>query len=238
MSGATHDALLDSGRREGARPIRVLIVDDHAVVRRGLRAYLDVIVDVEVVGEAADGEQALREIDAMAAYGEAPDVVLLDLLMPKLDGIATISRINDRHPGVGVVVLTSFGEIERVRAALTSGACGYLLKDAEPGEVVAAIRAAAGGEMFLDPAVARQLTNTLVSPGGEAATLTRRELEVLALVAKGQSNQEIADELYISERTARTHVSNVLRKLGLTSRTQAAVVAVQRGLVPPPHGGR
>ncbi len=213
--------------------VRVMIVDDHAVVRRGIRAYLEVLDDLEVAAEAGNGLEALDLLEAMAAYGELPDVVLIDLLMPKMDGVAASARITQLYPGVKVVVLTSFGEMERVHAALANGASGYLLKDAEPGEVVAAIRAAAVGDVFLDPAVARQLTQEIVSPPTGIGALTGRERDVLILVAQGCSNQEIADELVISERTARTHVSNVLRKLQLTSRTQAALVAVRQGLVPP-----
>jgi len=215
--------------------VRVLIVDDHAVVRRGLRAYLEFVDDLQVVAEAGDGQEALARLDAMAAQGELPDVVLIDLLMPKMDGAAATARITQRFTGVRVVVLTSFGEMERVHAALVNGASGYLLKDAEPTEVVAAIRAAARGNVFLSPAVARQLTQELVSPPTGISALTSRERDVLILVAQGRSNQEIADELVISERTARTHMSNVLRKLQLTSRTQAALVAVRQGLVPPRH---
>ncbi|MEU9335680.1 response regulator transcription factor [Streptomyces sp. NPDC048290] len=213
--------------------IRVLVVDDHVVVRRGIRAYLDVVDDMHVAGEAANGQEALDRLAAMDVHGELPDVVLIDLMMPKVDGVEATARITRRHPGVKVVVLTSFGELERVHAALASGASGYLLKDAEPGEVVAAIRAAASGEVFLDPAVARQLTREIVSPPTGIGALTVRERDVLILVARGCSNQEIADQLVISERTARTHVSNVLHKLQLTSRTQAALVAVRQGLVPP-----
>jgi DNA-binding NarL/FixJ family response regulator len=213
--------------------IRVLIVDDHAVVRRGIRAYLEVLDDLEVAAEAADGQEALEGLESMAAHSELPDVVLIDLLMPRMDGVVATSRITERFPGVRVVVLTSFGEMERVHAALANGASGYLLKDAEPGEVVAAIRAAAKGDVFLDPAVARQLTREIVAPPTGISALTGRERDVLILVAQGHSNQAIADELVISERTARTHVSNVLRKLQLTSRTQAALIAVRQGLLPP-----
>lgn len=213
--------------------IGVLVVDDHAVVRRGLRAYLEVLDDVDVAGEAENGQAALDRLEVMDAHGELPDVVLMDLLMPKMDGAAATAVIVRKFPSVRVVVLTSFGEMERVHQALTNGASGYLLKDAEPSEVVAAIRAAARGDVFLDPAVARQLTKAMVSPPTGLGALTTRERSVLVLVANGRSNQQIADELVISERTARTHVSNVLRKLQLTSRTQAALVAVRQGLVPP-----
>ncbi|SCF64598.1 two component transcriptional regulator, LuxR family [Streptomyces sp. MnatMP-M27] len=213
--------------------IRVLIVDDHIVVRRGIRAYLEVLDDMQVAAEAGNGQEALDRLAAMAVHGDLPDVVLIDLLMPKMNGAAATARIRQLYPDVRVVVLTSFGEMERVHAALANGASGYLLKDAEPSEVVAAIRAAAAGDVFLDPAVARQLTQEIVSPPTGLSALTSRERDVLILVAQGCSNQEIADELIISERTARTHVSNVLRKLQLTSRTQAALVAVRQGLVPP-----
>lgn len=211
----------------------VFIVDDHAVVRRGLRAYLEVLGDLDVAGEASTGQEALDRLASMDAHDELPDVVLMDLLMPTMDGATATAALTAKYPGVKVVVLTSFGEMERVHQALQSGASGYLLKDAEPSEVVAAIRAAASGDVFLDPAVARQLTKAMVSPPSGLGSLTARERSVLVLVANGKSNQEIADELVISERTARTHVSNVLRKLELTSRTQAALVAVRQGLVPP-----
>ncbi|MGV8873456.1 MAG: response regulator [Rhodococcus sp. (in: high G+C Gram-positive bacteria)] len=214
---------------------RVFVVDDHAVVRRGLRAYLEALGDIDVCGEAANGREALDRLEAMNAHAELPDVVLMDLLMPVMDGATATAAITADHPTVKVVVLTSFGEMERVHQALASGASGYLLKDAEPSEVVASIRAAASGEVFLDPAVARQLTKAMVSPPSGLGSLTTRERSVLILVAHGCSNQEIANELVISERTARTHVSNVLRKLELTSRTQAALVAVRQGLVPPQH---
>ncbi|MEV6012804.1 response regulator transcription factor [Streptomyces sp. NPDC051976] len=214
-------------------------MDDHAVVRRGIRAYLDVLDDMEVAEEAANGQEALARLDWMAVNHRLPDVVLMDLLMPRMDGPTTIGAIKQRYPEVQIVVLTSFGEMERVHAALAQGAAGYLLKDAEAGEVVSAIRAAARGEVFLDPAVARGLTQQIVSPPTGLAALTGRERDVLVLVAEGRSNQQIADELVISERTARTHVSNVLRKLRMTSRTQAALFAVHQGLVPhqPPEAG-
>nr|WP_187361126.1 response regulator transcription factor [Phytoactinopolyspora mesophila] len=209
-----------------------MVVDDHAVVRRGITAYLEVLEDLEVAAEASDGADALDRLRLMAAHRELPGVVLLDLLMPKMDGVSTTTKITSLYPDVRVVILTSFGEMERVHAALAAGASGYLLKDADPTEVVAAIRAAARGDVFLHPAIARKLTQEMVSPATGLNSLTGRERDVLVLVAKGHSNQEIADEFVISERTARTHVSNVLRKLQLTSRTQAALVAVRQGLVP------
>jgi DNA-binding NarL/FixJ family response regulator len=214
--------------------IRVFLVDDHAVVRRGMRAFFSMLDDIEVLGEAADGRAALDELAVLAARDDLPDVVLMDLLMPRMDGVATTAAIKKLYPRVEVVALTSFSEAERVHVALEAGAAGYLLKDAEADEVVAAVRAAHRGEVHLDPAVARKLTRSLVAPGRTATALTRREREILVLVAQGKSNHEIARTLVISERTARTHVSNVLSKLGLASRTQAALWAVREGLVPDP----
>ena len=212
--------------RPGERVIRVFLVDDHTVVRRGMRSFFDMLPDIEVIGEAADGQAALDELAVRAKVGDLPDVVLMDLLMPRLDGVAATSAIKQRHPGVQVVALTSFSEAERVHAALVAGAAGYLLKDAEADELAAAIRAAHDGEVHLDPVVARKLTQLLVAPEHTATALTVREREVVVLLASGKSNREIAAELVISERTARTHVSNVLSKLGLASRTQAALWAI------------
>jgi DNA-binding NarL/FixJ family response regulator len=213
--------------------IRVLLVDDHAVVRRGLVAFLDSEPDLTVVGEAEGGAQALDLLTRLASGGLRPHVVLMDLAMEPLDGIETTREIRSRYSDVEVVALTSFGESERVRAALEAGASGYLLKDSEADEVAAAIRAAHRGELPLDPAIAGGLTSSLraQSPGGRDAELTTRELDVLRLLGAGKSNRQIADELVISERTARTHVSNILAKLDLTSRTQAALWAVSQGLV-------
>jgi DNA-binding NarL/FixJ family response regulator len=212
--------------------IRVFLVDDHAVVRRGMRAFFEMIDDIEVLGEAADGRAALDELAVRAAQHDLPDVVLMDLLMPRLDGIAATMAIKKQYPAIEVVALTSFSEAERVHVALSAGAAGYLLKDAEADEVAAAVRAAYRGEVHLDPVVARKLTRSLIAPQRTATALTPRERQILVLVAQGKSNRDIADALVISERTARTHVSNVLTKLGLASRTQAALWAVREGLVP------
>lgn len=214
--------------------IGVLVVDDHTVVRRGLRAYLEVVDGVDVVAEASDGQEALDRLARLATEQRLPEVVLMDLVMPRMDGIAAIREIARRYPDVRVVVLTSFGEVERVQTALQAGAAGYLLKDAEPEEVMQAIFAAARGEVHLDAAVTRRLTRQMVSRDVGLSALTPRERDILALVAEGRSNQQIAEQLVISERTARTHVSHVLSKLNLTSRTQAALVAIREGLVPPP----
>jgi DNA-binding NarL/FixJ family response regulator len=214
--------------------IRVLVVDDHEVVRRGLHAFLDGEPDLEVIADADGGEEALEVFSRLDAEGRRPDVVLMDLQMTPMDGIETTRRVRDLYPGVEVVALTSFAEKERVRAALDSGAAGYLLKDSQPAEVAAAVRSAHRGEIQLDPAVTRPLISDLKSGGdGVTSLLTSRELEVLRLVGAGKANKEIAADLVISERTARTHVSNVLRKIGVSSRTQAAVLAVREGLVAP-----
>jgi DNA-binding NarL/FixJ family response regulator len=219
----------------GAEPIGVMVVDDHAFVRRGVRAYIDTVPSFRMIGEAGDGEEALALLRRWRTTGDPmPDVVLMDLHMPKLGGVEATEAISRAHPEVKVVVLTSFGEVERVHAALAAGAAGYLLKDAEPEEVGTAIRAAAVGEVHLDSAVARQLTRRMAAPQVGLSALTAREREILALVAQGHSNREIAEQLVISERTARTHVSNVLSKLQLSSRTQAALLAIREGLITPP----
>jgi DNA-binding NarL/FixJ family response regulator len=215
--------------------VRVFVVDDHAVVRRGLQAYLDTVDDMEVVGEAADGQQALDGIAALVATGRPPDVALMDLLMPGMDGVTAIAAITQRHPEIEVVAMTSFTQADLVHGALQAGAAGYLLKDAEADEVAAAIRAACRGEVHLNSAIAKQLTRSLVAPKPRTVdSLTDREREVLVLVAQGLSNQEIADSLVISERTARTHVSNILGKIGVTSRTRAALLAIREGIAPAP----
>jgi DNA-binding NarL/FixJ family response regulator len=212
----------------GAEPeIRVFLADDHAIVRHGMRAYLDQVDDIDVVGEAANGRETVDRIAVLEPIGQLPDVVLMDLLMPVMDGIEATRLLKERFPTVEVVALTSFVAEAKVRAALEAGAAGYLLKDAEVDELASAIRAAVRGEMHLDPAVARQLTAALRAPRVGAVTLTPREREVLALIADGRSNQQIATALVVSERTARTHVSNILAKLGVASRTQAALWAVR-----------
>ena len=213
--------------------IRVLIVDDHAVVRTGLRVFFDLQPDIEVVGEAADGSEGV----AMARRLE-PDVILMDLLMPNMDGITAIARVKAERPETEIVTMTSFIEEDKVTAALEAGASGYVLKDAEAEEVAAAVRAAFAGEVHLDPAVARLLAQRMrqrKSPQEELTEpLTDREKDVVNLLGQGMSNKEIASRLFITERTARTYVSNILGKLGLASRTQAALYAVEHKLVEPP----
>jgi DNA-binding NarL/FixJ family response regulator len=193
------------------------------------------VEDMEVIGEAAEGQEALDGIAALVAAGQPPDVVLMDLLMPGMDGVTATATITQRHPETEVVAMTSFTQADLVHGALQAGAAGYLLKDAEADEVAAAIRAACRGEVHLDPAIAKQLTRLLVAPKPQTVdALTDREREILVLVAQGLSNQQIADALVISERTARTHVSNILSKLEVASRTQAALLAIREGIAPTP----
>ena len=217
--------------------IRVAIADDHAVVRQGLRTFLELQDDVEVVGEAADGQEAVE----LVARAE-PDVVLLDLVMPRVDGIEAIRRIRARSPATRILVLTSFADDHTVLPAVRAGAAGYLLKDVQPPELVGAIRTVHAGEALLAPAVATMLVEQLAaedgangasSPEPAGPRLTPRELEVLAELARGRANKAIAFALGVSERTVKTHVSNILAKLGVSDRTQAAVYAVEHGL-----GGR
>jgi DNA-binding NarL/FixJ family response regulator len=212
-------------------PIRVLVVDDHAVVREGLRTFLELQEGIEVVGEAADGEQAV----AQAAQLE-PDVILMDLVMPHLDGIGAMRELRARSSASRVIVLTSFLDDERLMPALQAGAAGYLLKDVEPAELARAVRSACADEALIDPTVAARLLQTLSShesPRGAhdgIEHLTRREREVLELIALGHSNKRIALELGVAEKTVKTHVGHLLAKLGVADRTQAALFAVQHGL--------
>jgi DNA-binding NarL/FixJ family response regulator len=212
-----------------AESIAVLIVDDHAVVREGLRAFLQLQDGIEVAGEAGDGEEALEQALALR-----PDVILMDLVMPKLDGVGAMRELRARVPESRVIVLTSFLDDERLLPAIQAGAAGYLLKNAEPAELARAIRAAHGGETIIDPTVATRLVRAIADGRRSPAdhTLTRREREVLELIARGRSNKRIAFELGISEKTVKTHVGHVLAKLGVSDRTQAALVAVREGLAP------
>jgi two-component system, NarL family, response regulator LiaR len=213
--------------------IRVLIADDHAVVRQGLRTFLELQDDIEVVADARDGEEAVA-----AALDGNPDVVLMDLVMPALDGIEATRRILRERPDTRVIALTSFLDDDKLLPAVRAGAAGYLLKDVEPQELVRAIRTVNAGEALLDPAVTARVMREL-SEGEPAAGrpldggLTPREREVLGLVARGLPNKLIARELGIAERTVKAHMSSILAKLGVTDRTQAALLAVRRGWVEP-----
>jgi NarL family two-component system response regulator LiaR len=209
-------------------PLRVLLADDHAIVRKGIRALLATEPDIAVVGEAINGEEAVA-----ATVLLRPDVVVLDLLMPGIDGLEAIGRIRKADPAARILVLTSIGTDEKIFPAIQAGARGYVLKDTTPEELVAAIKQVARGESSLHPAVARRVMQQLAHPPQTttpASPLTEREIAVLRLVARGLSNQEIAASLHISEPTARTHVSNMLTKLHLASRTQAALYALRAGL--------
>ncbi len=207
-------------------PIRVLIVDDHGVVREGLRTFLDLQDGIEVVGEAADGEEAVGEAERLH-----PDVVLIDLVMPKLDGVQAMRRLREQAPKARAIVLTSYLEDERLLPAIRAGASGYLLKSVQPQELARAVRAAAAGEVLIDPVVAARLVETLADGREDRAEqLTPREREVLALVGRGFANKRIASELGIAEKTVKTHVGNVLAKLGVADRTQAALYAARLDL--------
>jgi two-component system, NarL family, response regulator LiaR len=206
--------------------IRILIADDHAVVREGLRTFLSLDSEIEVIGEAENGAEAVD-----LARRHRPDVVLMDLLMPEMDGITATQEIRRDFPDIEVVALTSVLEDASVVGAVRAGAIGYLLKDAQPQEIVRAIRAAAAGEVQLSPKAAARLVREVRVPD-QPESLSEREIEVLRLLARGRANKEIAHELVIAERTVKTHVSSILGKLGLRSRTQAALYAGRIGLVP------
>lgn len=209
--------------------IRVLIVDDHAVVREGLRTFLQLQDGIDVVGEASDGSEALEQATRLE-----PDVVLMDLVMPGLDGVGAMRQLRERSPQIRVIVLTSFLDDDRVMPAIQAGAAGYLLKDVDPVELAQAIRTASAGQAMLNPAVAARLVTAIAenrAPGVQPERLTRREREVLEQIAHGRSNKRIALELGISEKTVKAHVGHLLAKLGVADRTQAALLAVSEGLV-------
>jgi NarL family two-component system response regulator LiaR len=209
--------------------ISVLIVDDHGVVRQGLRTYLELVDDLEVVGEAENGLEAVAQVRR-----HQPDVALMDLVMPEMDGIEATRQICAISPSTKVIVLTSFADDEQVFPAIKAGASGYLLKDVSPADLASAIRAVHAGETHLHPDVTKRLVDQLASPSTDQGPdeLTPRETEVLRLIAEGMSNREIAQALTISEKTVKTHVSNILSKLHLADRTQAAIYAHQHGLAP------
>jgi NarL family two-component system response regulator LiaR len=208
--------------------ISVIIVDDHAIVRQGLRTYLELQPDIEVVGEASNGTEAIA-----LTRETLPDIVLMDLVMPQTDGVEATRAITGQSPSTRVIVLTSFSEDEKVFASIKAGAQGYLMKDVLPSELVRAIRTVHRGEAQLDPEIARKLMQEFTNPQPTAPKhdLTERELEVLRLIAQGKSNKDISDDLVLSEKTVKTHVSNILQKLHLSDRTQAAVYALRQRIV-------
>ena len=209
-------------------PIRVLICEDHAIVRKGIRALLTTEPGIQIVGEAGNGTEAVAQAAALN-----PDVILMDLMMPELDGIEATRQITAQYPDAHILVLTSFAADDKVFPAIKAGALGYLMKDSGPDELVQAIQQVAKGEPSLGPAIARKLLSELHTPPEAPLTpdpLTGREVDVLRLISKGLSNREIAEQLVITERTVCTHVSNILRKLHLASRTQAALYALKEGL--------
>lgn len=217
---------------EGETLTKVLIVDDHAVVREGIRSLLEMFDDIAVTGDAADGYEALALLNKLDATGSLPDIAIVDMRMPELDGAATIAQISARYPDVAVLVLTSYGDGNSVRSAISAGCRGYLLKDASPDELVSAVRRIRHGDMPIDPGVTDVLARPLQAEGRSPDALTPREREIAALLTDGLSNQDIAKRLVISERTARTHVCNILAKLGFSSRTQVALWATEAGLGP------
>ena len=207
--------------------IRVFVTDDHCIVRKGIKAILELISDIEIVGEASNGREAITGVDETA-----PDVVLMDIVMPEMDGIEAIRQIKANQPDVRILVLTTFAGEDKVFPAIKAGASGYQLKDSDPDELVTAIRQVYRGESALHPLIARKVLQELTRPTEQPPTpdpLTPREVEVLGLVAKGMENPEIAENLVISEATVRTHVSNIMSKLHLASRTQAALYALREG---------
>jgi NarL family two-component system response regulator LiaR len=212
----------------GKRSIRILIVDDHAIVRKGVKALLDQVENIDVIGEAANGKEAVDQTASLQ-----PDVILMDLEMPVMDGVQAISQITAQHKLVRIIALTSFATDDKVFPAIKSGALGYILKDSEPDKLIKAIQQVHKGEPSLDPSVARKVLHELSRPVTQPVSpdpLTDREVEVLSLVAKGLSNQEIADRLSIAEVTARTHVSHILSKLHLANRVQAALYALKEDM--------
>ena len=209
-------------------PIRVFVADDHAIVRKGIAAVLEIVPDIEVVGEAENGRDAVHRVEQLR-----PDVILMDLVMPEMDGIEAIRRIKDRQPEARILVLTTFAGEDKIFPAVKAGALGYHLKDSRPEELVQAIRQVHRGESSLHPLIARKVLEELSRPSERPPTpdpLTPREVEVLRLVAQGLGNWEIAERLVISEATVRTHVSNITNKLHMASRTQVALYALREGI--------
>jgi NarL family two-component system response regulator LiaR len=207
-------------------PIKVMLVDDHMVVRSGLSTVLSVYDDLKLVGEAGDGEEAIRLCERLQ-----PDVILMDLLMPKMDGVTAIKTIRARWPQIQIIALTSFKEKEYVEGALKAGANGYLLKDVSAQELVNAVRRATAGQPSLSPEAAQVLIQNVNEPSQPHTDMTDRELEILALMVEGLSNNEIAERIIVSPSTVKFHVSNILSKLGVTGRTEAVAIAVKHHLV-------
>lgn len=215
--------------------IRLLIVDDHPLFRQGVRLFLRETPGIDLAGEAGSGEEALRFLE-----NDTVDVVLMDLQMPGMDGIETTDHVLSQWPDVKVLILTSFGSWKKACSSLKTGASGYVLKDAQPEELVAAIRAVAAGGSYLSAHVAAEMLNHLdqgdePQPQQSPESLTEREKEVLVLVARGMGNREVAEKLFVSEKTVKTHVANILQKLGVKSRTQAALYAMRTGLIGEDH---
>ena len=226
MSGVNED-------RGTSQDIRILIVDDHAVVRDGLEALLSAEPGMQVVGAAGDGEGAVR-----LAKQLAPDIILLDLVMPRMDGVQATRQIKRQDPQARILVLTSFGEDHQVYAAVKAGASGYLMKDTSSDELIQAIRDTCAGKPVMQPEIAKKLMRGIQSQDGgdmQADALTERETEILQHLAQGKSNQDIADDLFLSERTVRTHITNILGKLGLSNRTQAVLYALREGIAHIPY---
>ena len=207
-------------------PIRILIADDHSVVRQGLRMFLELDAEIEVVGEAKNGEEAIQLVEQLR-----PDVVLMDLLMPKIDGLAATQKIRQKFPDTEVLVLTSVLDEVTIANAVRNGAIGYLLKDTQAEDLCKSIHLAAEGKVQMSPEVAARLASELCEEHPRVEELTAREREVLKLIASGSSNKDIAQLLFIAEKTVKAHVSNLLAKMGVQSRTQAALYAVQKGWV-------
>lgn len=221
------DAVKDKAATEVEAPnkVKILIVDDHSMVREGVKMYLGFDTTLEVVGEASNGEEALEQVAKLN-----PDVVLMDLIMPVMDGVTTIGEMKKRHPDIEIIALTSVLEDEKVIGAVQAGATGYLLKDSKPQELIDAIHAAGRGEVRLHPEAAKRLMRQVKTPDMRES-LTPRETDILKMIGRGYSNKDVSKELELSEYTIKAHVSSLLSKLGLSSRTQAALFALKQGLV-------
>jgi len=220
---------MNGNPEKNSETIHVLVVDDHAIIRKGVRAVLDLVPDIDLVGEAENGIQAIKIEQELT-----PDVILMDLMMPEMDGIACIKQIKNQRPNARILVLTNFAGEEMIFPAIKAGAMGYHLKDSSPEALIDAIRQVNHGVASLHPSIAKKVLDEFYNSEKQQSpdeSLTQREVEVLRLIAQGLENKEIAEQLVISEATVRTHVSNILGKLHLASRTQAALYALREGLV-------